>query len=99
MKLVRIVRTGRKEAFLSDHIHQNKRAYFIEPAKLDERPIHRTAEFFEIEDIDLEATVKLFATSNPGMEVQVYQMTQESICPAGDMVTKQVTKEGILPSY
>jgi hypothetical protein len=45
----------------------------------------------------LDVAVKILAAENPGKEIRVYTLTQISTCPAGEMVTKKVSKEGVLP--
>lgn len=55
-------------------------------------------EFFIVDDRDLEHVVGHLARSNPGKEIRVYDMVSVSVCPAGEMVTKKVSKDGVLPS-
>lgn len=57
----------------------------------------KEGEFFLVEEDDVELFLKLFAEANPGHEVQVYTLTQSAQCPAGPMVVKKVTKDGVLP--
>jgi hypothetical protein len=54
-------------------------------------------EFFFIEEEDTDTIVTELARVNPGKEIQVYDLSRVSVCPAGEMVTKKVTKEGVLP--
>jgi hypothetical protein len=60
--------------------------------------IKRMGEFFYFHATDLQGAIEALAKANPGCEVEVFQMTQVVVCPAGPMVTKAVTKDGELPA-
>lgn len=56
------------------------------------------ASFWECEDTETDALIRDLTRLNPGKEVRVYTMVSESVRPAGELVTKQVTADGILPT-
>jgi hypothetical protein len=96
-KLVRVARTPDQEAYFHELRHGGRG---INPPHVDNMELFRNmgGEFFLIEEKDLRAAIQLLAEENPGKEIQVYDLVSISICPAAEMITKQVTKEGILPA-
>lgn len=97
--LVRVQRSKNQwEIFLSrDFRHAAPNV--IGTSKVEpEQDSTRTAEFFEVDERDAKVAVAEFAKVNPGCEVQVYAMTMAGVCPPGDLVLKEVTKDGVLPS-
>lgn len=52
---------------------------------------------FRTTERDVEALVKQVTKDNAGKEVHVFKLVSVAIRPAGDIVTKEVTKDGILP--
>ena len=58
---------------------------------------HR-GEIFVVDERDVVAAVRILATENPGKDVLVYDLQQVSVCPAAEMVTKNVSKDGVLPA-
>lgn len=57
----------------------------------------KEGEFFFIEDSDVDEAMRGFAQQNPGCEVRVYSLEQSGQCPAGPMVVKKITSDGVLP--
>lgn len=66
----------------------------IDPDRVE---AHSTAAFWEVDETEVESLVRDLTRLNPGVPVRVYKLTSESVRPAGDMVTKQVTADGVLP--
>ena len=102
IKLVRVAKTQPIETFLRDANIRVRHPQAINPREvrdngLDGEGSYNACEFFEVDEIDVEATVLVLTAQNPGKEVRVYDLIQVSERPAGDMVTKKVTKEGVLP--
>lgn len=60
--------------------------------------VPRQAEFFYVDERDLETYILAFATANPGYEVRTYNLESVSQCPAAPLVTKTVSADGILPA-
>lgn len=54
-------------------------------------------QFFEVDDKRVNAVVDALTAVFPGKDIQVYTMTESAVRPAGDIVRKKVTKEGVLP--
>ena len=54
-------------------------------------------QFFEVEDRDVDMVVDNLTKIFPGREIRCYVLESEAIRPAGELVRKKVTKEGILP--
>lgn len=96
-KLVRVSRTPEQEAFFGELRHGGMG---INPPHVDNMELfrHMGGEFFMIDERDLTVAIQYLAEENPGKEVQVYDLVSISVCPAAEMITKQVTKEGILPA-
>jgi hypothetical protein len=95
-KLVRVARTPDQEAYFPELRHGGRG---FNPPHVDNMELFRSmGEFFWIEEKDMSVAISSLAEENPGKEIQVYDLTSISICPAAEMITKQVTKEGILPA-
>jgi hypothetical protein len=98
MKLIRVNRGS--EAY-EVSIHPDARlAMLINPREMkdNENNVIKKAEFFTIQrDEDTDRVVKALATQNPGSNVEVYDLKSVSFCPAAEMITKEVTKDGVLP--
>ncbi len=60
--------------------------------------VERGGTFFLVDDRDVARSLAQLAKKNPGYPVLVFGHEQEAICPAGEMITKQITKEGTLPA-
>lgn len=58
---------------------------------------HR-GEIYIVDDRDVERAVQILTSENPGKDVQVWDLIQVSVCPAAEMVTKKVSKDGVLPA-
>jgi hypothetical protein len=106
-KLVRVAKTRERSVYFPD-IRVYAHPMAINPEQVDSgfrngddegrADVELTeCEFFVVGDRDVDAVVKYLAENNPGKEVQVYELQKVSVCPAAEMVTKQVSKEGILP--
>lgn len=48
-----------------------------------------------VEDVTL--YVNDLAKKHPGCEIEVYNLERISQCPVGEVVTKQISKNGVLP--
>jgi hypothetical protein len=55
-------------------------------------------EFFDVDERDAEQCLAFLCKRHPGVEVSIHTMTKTGICPAGDLVMKNVSAEGILPA-
>jgi hypothetical protein len=99
IKLIRVDRTVNREIHIPDgNWIQFRQIHFINPARVHEEDVPvDTAEFFAVDEADEKHFVAYLARRHPGREIQVYNLTSVNICPAADMITKQVSKEGILP--
>lgn len=67
------------------------------PRAIEEDGDYQQADFYEIEEADKDAFIAELTKKNAGVAVRVYVMIEESIRPPGDLVTKSVTKDGVLP--
>lgn len=56
-----------------------------------------TYEFFLVEDQFIPMVVESLARKHPGREVSVWTLQSTSIAPAGPVVTRRVTEDGLLP--
>lgn len=56
------------------------------------------AEFFFVEEKEIDRIVGVMASENPGKDIKVYDLVQVSTCPAAPLITKKVTKDGVLPA-
>lgn len=106
MKLVRVQRHDPSPIYFDGH--QHNQVYIIATDKVDEPDdslggpvggpaVMREAEFFLIDEIDIKHCLEQLARYNPGCEVQVYGLEHTGICPAGPLVMKRVTADGVLP--
>jgi hypothetical protein len=95
-KLVRVAKTRERSVYFPDiRVYAHPMAINPDEGRADVELTE--CEFFVVGDRDVDAVVKYLAENNPGKEVQVYELQKVSVCPAAEMVTKQVSKEGILP--
>lgn len=60
--------------------------------------IVKQGSFFLIGKEDVETALQAFAQNNPGCEVRVYDCLRIGQCPAGQFVSKEVSKDGVLPT-
>ena len=101
-KLIRVAKTQEMETFLRDMNVRVRHPRAINPREirggLDMDADYSGCEFFEVDETDLDAAVVVLTAMNPGKEVRVYDLVQVSERPAGPLVTKKVTKEGVLPA-
>lgn len=52
---------------------------------------------FEVHEENLNEFISWVTRQNPGCEVEVYHLKQSAIRPAGELVTRNVTENGVLP--
>ncbi len=74
------------------------RSYAIPTEKFNEETgdtIRHT--FFEIDKRDIDAALMDLTKNHPGCEVEVLEVIKSAVRPAGDIVIKNVTKDGVLP--
>jgi hypothetical protein len=101
--LVRVAKTQEVEVVFRNANIRVRHPMAIAPDPLANGPYgdgrdYTQCEFFEIEEQDLDGFVSELTRQHPGKEVRVYTLSQVSERPAGDMVTKKVTKDGVLPA-
>lgn len=53
--------------------------------------------FFEVDNRDIDAALRDLTQNHPGCEVEVLEVIKSAVRPAGDIVIKNVTKDGVLP--
>jgi hypothetical protein len=95
-KLVRVARTKGSPLWVNDHMRHDAK-YMPTAEVTDNNPV-RQAEFWLIEDRDVDVFIKYMAEANPGVDVEVYGMEKVGHCPAAEFVIKAVTEDGILPA-
>lgn len=96
--LLRVKRSESVEFFGGDRMRYQPRMILTDKIDQDSQNYIKHGEFFEIEEVDIEAAIMSFARENPGCEVFVYLMTHSGVCPPGDLVMKTVSKDGVLPA-
>ncbi len=95
-KLVRVCRSTSFEVPFNESRTHHPRG--INPRNIGRNEsFHDDGEFFEVNEADLPRIVAALARGNPGKDVHIYELTSVSVCPAGDLVVKKVTKDGVLP--
>lgn len=52
---------------------------------------------FEVDKRDIDAALRDLTQNHPGCEVEVLEVIKSAVRPAGDIVIKNVTKDGVLP--
>jgi hypothetical protein len=57
-----------------------------------------TPKLYEVEEKDLNTIITQLTTFNPGVEVVAYKPCLSGIRPAGEMVIKEISKDGELPA-
>jgi hypothetical protein len=92
LKLVRVART--KE--VPFYFQKLDRDIDVIPCKSTEL-YERDAEFFLIDDEDLEVFVQIMAEKFPGTDIEVWERKAVGHCPPGEFALKKVTEDGILP--
>lgn len=98
--LVRVVRNAflPEVAIRGEHrIRRFPNAILTRELNTERSDFTTEGEFFLVEETEVDAVVRTLAEANPGHEVQTYTMTSSAQCPAGPMVLKKVTKDGVLP--
>jgi hypothetical protein len=94
-----LVRVSRNRRILANIGESRYGVYGVESERLREEDDYRNkGEWFEVDEREVDRIVGVLAPLNPGKDVQVYTLTQVSTCPAAAMVTKQGSKDGILPA-
>jgi hypothetical protein len=79
--------------------NMNREGEFLRTDGLDSGSDHTEAEvFFVNDDHDEQILVEHLTGSNPGKDVEVYELASSHVCPAAEMVTKVVSKAGVLPA-
>ena len=53
---------------------------------------------YEVEEKELEIAISNLTIWNPGVEVVAYRPYKSAIRPAGDLVMKEISKDGELPT-
>lgn len=68
-------------------------------AKSFDADIHegRQAHVFDVEERDVDAALRELTQLNPGREVEVLTVIKSAVRPPGELVIKNVTKEGVTP--
>lgn len=101
-KLIRVVRNQ-----WSPEVHvprevaritRNVRAVMTKEIFADRTNFITEAEFFIVDDADVESFMRGLAENNPGMDIESYTLEQSARAPAGAVVFKKVTKSGVLPA-
>ena len=96
LKLVRVVKSRQ---FVANFNESRYGVIGLNLENLDEHgDYRRRGDFFFVEEKELSRIVQLLAAENSGKNVEVYDLTEVSVCPAAPMVTKKVTKDGVLPA-
>lgn len=98
--LIRVVRNAFQPEvnIVTDHrLRRFPSAIMTREMNVERTDFTHEGEFFLCNEEDLDPTVRALAEANPGREVQVYNLMQSAQCPAGEMVMKKVTKDGVLP--
>ena len=54
--------------------------------------------FFEIDERDVDIAISTFTNQNAGQEVIIYRPFKSGIRPAGELVVKEISKDGVLPA-
>lgn len=97
-KLIRVARAEQRSVFFSESRYGVIALQGLQNLDVEEENYRRLGEFFIVDDKEYAAIVALLAKENPGLEVQVYDMIEVSTCPPGEIVTKKVSKDGVLPN-
>ena len=100
-KLVRVCRTEELSASMPSN-RRSGEVRVINPREVKDEVYSSFAyqgEFFlfEQEGPELEVAIEWLANNNPGKDIEVWNLESVALCPAGPLVRKQVTKDGILP--
>lgn len=61
----------------------------------DTNPSH--FQFYEVAETDLDAAIHDLTKRHPGVEVVVYAPVKCGVRPAGELVSKNISKNGVLP--
>lgn len=102
-KLIRVVRNAWTPEINLVHENPNIRlrrgpqAIMTRETNVERTNFTTEGEFFLVDEADVNGIMTVLAETNPGREIQVYNLEQSAQCPAAAMVTKKVTKDGILP--
>lgn len=53
--------------------------------------------FYEVADVDIDVAISHLTSRHPGVEIVVYAPIKSGIRPAGELVSKSISKDGVLP--
>lgn len=99
--LIHVKRKNAYEIGIAEARFRHAAPYAYMPRELDlsNSNFVKEAEFFEIDESpDVDLLMRTLAEQNPGCEVRVFRLSAVSQCPAGPIVVKSVTADGILPT-
>lgn len=91
-----LVRIARTEPEIMYHRAVDREMEFLPTVKVEN--VERDAEVFFVNENRVDDVVRLLSEKNPGVDVEVYDLTWVGHCPAAEFVLKKVTADGILPA-
>lgn len=97
--LVRVKKGRAMEFYAGDNFRHHAQVILTPRVETDSEVVFaKQGEFFEVEERDIEAALSYFTAEHPGADVTVYAATHQGVRPAGELVMKKITKDGILPA-